>query len=183
MDIDLGKAQKYLDWMKVELFLDANAEYAKARKVKRGQVYWCHFGQNVGSEMSKDMPRPAVILQDDFYNQRAANTIVAPITHNVSDSTCLIPIKKQVDENGNMIVEGKVNMSNIVCVSKARLCDYIGTLTAEDMQELSRAAARQMGLLPYYEDLQYQLEKGNEYLQRLYQRNQELEALCREYLK
>ncbi|MGI6095139.1 MAG: type II toxin-antitoxin system PemK/MazF family toxin [Lachnospiraceae bacterium] len=183
MDIDLSKAQKYLDWMKMELFLDANAEYARARKVRRGQVYWCHFGQNVGSEMSKEIPRPAVILQSDFYNQRAANTIVAPITHNLADSTCLIPISRQSDEEGNVVLEGKVNMSNIVCVSKARLCDYIGQLSAEDMKDLDQAAARQLDLLRYYEDQQYQLEKGNEYLQRLYKRNKELETVCREYLE
>lgn len=183
MEIDLNKAQKYLDWMKVEMFLDANAEYAKTRKVRRGQVYWCHFGQNIGSEMSKDIPRPAVILQSDFYNQRSANTIVAPITHNPAEITCLIPIEKQLDDDGNIILEGKVNISNIVCVSKARLCDYISELSEKDMHQMDWAIARQMDLLRYYEDQQYQLEKGYECLQRLQERNQELETICREYLK
>lgn len=183
MEIDLGKAQKYLDWMKVEMFLDAHAEYAKSRKVKRGQVYWCHFGQNIGNEMSKDIPRPAVILQSDFYNQRSSNTIVAPITHNPADITCLIPIIRQLDGEGNIILEGKVNISNIVCVSKARLCDFISELSEEDMHNLDWAIARQLDLLRYYEDQQYQLEKGHEYLQRLQERNQELEYICRQYVE
>ena len=50
--------------MNTKSYLNAIAQNATKRFVKRGQVYWCHFGLNVGSEMSKATPRPAVVVSN-----------------------------------------------------------------------------------------------------------------------
>lgn len=39
--------------MNTKSYLNSIAPNAANRFVKRGQVYWCHFGLNIGSEMSK----------------------------------------------------------------------------------------------------------------------------------
>lgn len=63
MNIDLGKTQRFIDWLKDMLYLDTKAISAKSRKVYRGQVYRCKLGVGIGSEESKE--RPCVILQYD----------------------------------------------------------------------------------------------------------------------
>ena len=55
-------AQNFISWMSTKSQLNAIAPNAAKRLVKRGQVYWCHFGLNIGSEISKSTPRPAVII-------------------------------------------------------------------------------------------------------------------------
>ena len=41
MNVDLGRVQSFMDWLKTKVFLDARSSSAKNRKVKRGQVYRC----------------------------------------------------------------------------------------------------------------------------------------------
>ena len=68
MNVDLGRVQSFIDWLKTKVFLDARSSNAKNRKVKRGQVYRCNFGCGVGSEMQKD--RPALVIQNDPANNK-----------------------------------------------------------------------------------------------------------------
>ena len=70
--ISLSKTQQYLDWLKTKLFLDSNAESAKKRVVKRGEVYKCNLGIGIGSEESKE--RPCVVLQRDKANLESPNS-------------------------------------------------------------------------------------------------------------
>lgn len=53
MDIEINKVQHILEWVKKQIYLDANAEKAKSRIVRRGEVYQCDFGIGIGSEMQK----------------------------------------------------------------------------------------------------------------------------------
>lgn len=43
MNIDLNKVQRFLDWLKTQLYLDTLVVNASKRVVKRGQVYRCNF--------------------------------------------------------------------------------------------------------------------------------------------
>ena len=64
MSIELSNAQQFISWMNTKSYLNTIAPSAANRFVKRGQVYWCHFGINIGSEMSKPTPRPAVVVSN-----------------------------------------------------------------------------------------------------------------------
>lgn len=123
MNIDLSKTQQYLDWLKDKLYLNAIARSAGKRTIFRGQVYHCNLGVGIGSEECKN--RPCVILQYDSANKTSPNTIVAPITHTTSSLPIVVPITDKLDDKGNIILDGNVLLGNIVCVSKARLGDYI----------------------------------------------------------
>ena len=127
MNIDSLQIEKMLEWLKTKLKLDAMSANAKRRTVKRGQVYRCNFGCGIGSEMNKE--RPAVVIQNDIGNLHSGNTIVIPITHDTSTLPCVASINPQIDVNGNIILDGQANASNILCVSKARLGDYICELS------------------------------------------------------
>ncbi len=165
MQIELNRVQELLDWMKTKLYLNTNVEKANKRYVKRGQVYNCYFGIGVGNEIQK--LRPCIILQNNIGNAKSGNVVVAPITHTFKD----IPSIKQIDtrykENGTILLDGYANISNILCVSKGRLEDYITTLSVKEMKEIDIAIAVSLNIMHYYAKLKNNLEDKLKYLERV----------------
>ena len=162
MKIELGQVQKMLEWLKTKLYLDSISQNARSRAIKRGQVYRCNFGCGIGSEMQKE--RPAVVIQNDVGNNRSGNTIVIPITHDTSTLPCVADITPLTDENGNVILDGQANASNMMCVSKARLGDLVGSLSKADMKKIDEAIAKTVDLMGYYSDLTKRLNDKLEYI-------------------
>lgn len=165
MDIELSKTQKYLDWLKKKLYLDKVASAAKNRFVKRGQVYWCEFGMGIGSEMSKESARPCVIVQKTAINKNSPNTIVVPITHDTDSFPCLVPIREYFDNCGNKILDGQVNVSNIVCISKSRLTKQICQLDDAEICEIDKKIMYQLDIYKLYYDAEKQLSRIRQKLQ------------------
>lgn len=165
MKIDLEQVQKMLDWMKTKLYLNTLSSNAKKRTIKRGQVYRCNFGYSIGSEMQKD--RPAVIVQNDIGNNHSGNTIVLPITHDKSSLPCVANITPQTDSDGNIILDGQANASNIMCVSKARLGDFICVLPSSDMKLIDEKIARTIGLMGYYANIKQKLNDKLSYINKI----------------
>ena len=133
--------------------------------VKRGQVYRCNFGCGIGSEMQKD--RPAVIIQTDPNNKSSGNTIVIPITHDKATMSCMAPITTQHDASGAIILDGQANASNLMCVSKARLGDYVCDLPASDMKLIDEALAKTVDLMKYYADMKSRYKDKLQYIERI----------------
>lgn len=172
--IDLSKTQKYIEWLKTKLFLDSISDKSKTRLVKRGQVYWCHFGYNIGSEMSKSTERPAIIIQKDYINSKSPNTIVVPVTHDTSKLSCLIPLNPQLDADSNIVLDGSANISNIVCISKARLGDYISTVSNIELKTIDEQIAKQLDIFSYYSKVKKTLDSERKYIQTLKTENNSL---------
>lgn len=165
MKIELAQAQKMLEWLKTKLYLDSISQNARSRAIKRGQVYRCNFGCGIGSEMQKE--RPAVVVQNDVGNNRSGNTIVIPITHDTSTLPCVADITPLKDEAGNVILDGQANASNLLCVSKARLGDFIGSLSKADMKKIDEALAKTIDLMGYYSDITKRLNDKLEYISKI----------------
>lgn len=168
MNIPISKVQQFLDWLKTKLYLDSNALNASKRMVRRGQVYRCNFGVGIGSEMQKD--RPAIIIQNDIGNMKSGNTIVIPITHDTSTLPCVASITPQYEADGvTLKLDGQANTSNIVCVSKARIGNYICDLTPGDMKAVDEALAKTVGVMVYYSELSKKLNDKLSYIARIKQ--------------
>ena len=169
--IEVKDVQVFLKWMERKFSLNLMAEQAKNRFVKRGQVYKCELGIGIGSEMQKE--RPCVIIQNNIGNYRSGNTIVAPITHDGSKYPFLVPITTQKNKEGITILDGQVNVSNITCVSKARLGDYVTSLSAQDLKKVEIAIAKSLDLMVYYSKLKDRLEDKLNYIDKIkYDRNE-----------
>lgn len=181
MNIDLSKTQQYLDWLKNKLYLNATAQSAGKRTIFRGQVYHCNLGVGIGSEECKN--RPCVILQYDSANKTSPNTIVAPITHTTSSLPIVIPITDKVDANGNIILDGNVLLGNIVCISKARLGDYITKLTVDEMKQVDNAIALSLDLHHYYKTLQNSYNDKLQYIEKLKSVREKLQKECADQKK
>lgn len=160
------EVHKYLDWIKDAIILNNRSTSAKHRKIRRGQVYRCNFGVGIGSEMRKD--RPAVILQNDLANKSSGNTIVAPITHDEDDLPCMVPITPVYETDGATLkLDGQVNTANLMCISKARLGDYVADIATADMKKVDEALAKTVSLMPYYASLTKKLEDKIQYSNKL----------------
>ena len=159
MNIELSNAKDFLDWLKIKAHMNSMANKAKSRLVKRGQVYWCNFGINVGSEMSKTTPRPAVIVQNSIANIKSSNTIVVPVTHDIGNLPCSVPLTPVIDSSGVTILDGQVNTSNVICVSKARLGDIITTLQPSEIKKVDESLAKSLGVMTYYSNLMDKYDK------------------------
>lgn len=167
MSIELSNAKEFISWMSTKSHLNMIAPNAAKRFVKRGQVYWCHFGLNVGSEISKTTPRPAVIVSNYKTNKNSANVIVAPVTHNKSQLPYLVPIAPVNDASGNVILDGQVDTADITCVSKARLGNLITTLSDPQMKKVDESISISLDLMHYYTDEVDKFGKLNQYVKQI----------------
>ena len=148
-------AKKYIHWINETVRLDASAGSAKNRRIYRGQVYWCYFGINVGSEQSEK--RPCVILQNNQGNINSPNTIVAPVTHTKSTLATVVPISDKYDASGKKILDGHVLLGNIITISKSRLDSFIADLTTAEMQQINEAIAKSTDIYFIFQKYENQL--------------------------
>lgn len=180
MEVKLDRVQLYLDWLKTKLFLDHQAENASRRKVKRGNVYRCYLGRGVGSEEEKE--RPCVVLQGFDGNMNSPNTIVAPITHTSSTLDVVIPITTQYNQDGSTLLDGNVLLGNIVTVSKARLGDYVATLTTSEMKQVDIGIAKSLDIWKDVVKLENIINDKNVYIGKLIEQRDNLQRHIDELL-
>lgn len=165
MQIELNKVQELLEWMKTKIYLNTIVEQANKRYVKRGQVYNCYFGMGIGNEIQK--LRPCVILQNNIGNYKSGNIVVAPITHTFKNIPSITQINTRYNEDGSILLDGYVNVSNMLCISKARLENYITTLSTIEMKCVDRAVAISLDLMHYYARVESNLKDKVSYIQKI----------------
>ena len=102
--------------------------------MKQGDVYWVELGEPSGS--ATGFTRPAVIVQNNVFNQSRINTVVI----------CMLTSRLQrADAPGNVLLESGeanlpkqsvVNVSRIFTVDKADLVEKIGSLSGRRIQQI-----------------------------------------------
>ena len=162
---NIQSAKPYLQWINETIRLDSLANSAKGRKVYRGQVYWCCFGINIGSEQSDK--RPCVIIQNDKGNLSSPNTIVAPITHTNSTLDIVVPISDKFDGSGNLILDGHVLLGNILTISKSRLENFITSLSKNEMKKVDEAILKSAGIFSIVQQLEKRIEGQQRHIDNL----------------
>ena len=101
---------------------------------RRGDVWLVNWNPARGSEQAGR--RPALVIQNDIGNEKAATTIVAAI----STSLKIYPMNVRIDPSeGGLKVSSIVKTSQILTVAKERLEKRLGILGAEKMKEVNRA--------------------------------------------
>lgn len=104
----------------------------------RGEVWWVSFGPAVGGEIQKQ--RPAVIVSSDPSNLALNRVQVVPLTSNTGK---LYPSEAYISLNGQT---RKAMADQLTTVSKLRLSNQEGRLSASDMAQVEQAIKVQLSL-------------------------------------
>jgi mRNA interferase MazF len=98
---------------------------------KRGEVWWVRLDPTEGSEIAKT--RPCVILSADAINARRRTVVVIPLSTSPNPYP---PLLVPVVAGGRKAV---AVVDQIRAISKGRLTERLGSLTAEEMEALDEA--------------------------------------------
>jgi mRNA interferase MazF len=116
--MNLENKKNFSDW----ILIKEKTEYRNRIEAYKYSVFWCAFGENIGSEVSgkgNNFLRPVVILKK--FGDRCV--LVAPLTSNTDSIKNNVIVKVSDDE-----VLRKVLISQIRTVDTKRLYEYMGKI-------------------------------------------------------
>lgn len=112
---------------------------------QRGEIYYVDLEPTFGSEQGGR--RPALIIQNDISNRYSPVVIVASITSARSrvsyPTNVLLPLGA-----GGLAKRSTIQLNQLRTLDKRRLENYIGRLTAEQMDQVDEAIKISLGLIP-----------------------------------
>lgn len=110
---------------------------------KRGEVYLVSFDPTIGREIKKT--RPAVVVQNDVFNQYSPLVIVCAITSTVMVGATRVFVG---EGKGGLDNDSVVLTQQIRCIDKKRLVKRLGGFDKKTMKEIDNALKISIGLLP-----------------------------------
>lgn len=105
-----------------------------ARVINRGDVFWVAADETRGSVPG--VPHPHVVVQDDLFNHsRIGTVVVCALSTNPQRATEPGNVPLELGEGG-LAKRSVVVVSQVSCLYKARLGEYIGTLTPQRVDQV-----------------------------------------------
>lgn len=121
---------EHVEWAyKKQILIDSMSTNSKP---KRGEIWTCQLGKNIGSEEEKI--RPIIIVQNNTGNQKSPTTIIVPISNRPKKIAVHIELKKSdydLVEGESEEITGTILCEQIRIISKARLGRHIATLKGD----------------------------------------------------
>lgn len=134
----ISKIYKYAEWVNQSMCMNDRISLRANILPKRGEIWTCELGENVGSEENKI--RPVIIIQNDTGNQNAPTTIIVPISNRPKKIAVHISILSgdfDLIRDEKMEITGTVLVEQIRVVSKARLGRHVASLNNNFMKLLN----------------------------------------------
>lgn len=121
-----------------------NQELITDWKFRRGDIYYAHLDDGVGSEQNGD--RPVIIIQNDVGNRYSPTLIVASLTSRTKKKAnqpthCLI-------NSPGLAVPSVVQTEQVFTIDKKRIFHFMGRASPEEMQRIDDALKASLALNP-----------------------------------
>ncbi len=132
---DIKKIFEYAEWVNNKININDNISERITTIPKRGEIWTCELGKNIGSEENK--VRPVIIIQNDTGNEKGPTTIIVPISNRHKKIATHLEIREsdyklEIGERNK--ITGTVLCEQLKVVSKARLGRHIATLNTDFMK-------------------------------------------------
>ena len=109
----------------------------------RGDIFWVNFEPARGVEQGGR--RPALVVQNDRGNRHSSYTVVVAISSAALPR--VYPFTVLLDEgDGGLPRDGHVNCAQLLTIDQRRLEEFVGTLSADKMAEVSDALRYELDL-------------------------------------
>ncbi len=103
-------------------------------RINRGDIFW--IGPDDSRGPAPDYSHPHVVVQDDVFNHsRITTVVVCALTSNLHRATEPGNVLLEVGE-GNLPKQSVVVVSQISSVEKTRLGEFVGSLSAERVEQI-----------------------------------------------
>ena len=109
----------------------------------RGDIYWVNYEPARGAEQGGR--RPALVVQNDRGNRSSSYTVVVAISSAALPRVYPFTVVLEEGEGG-LPRSGHVNCAQLLTIDQVRLEDYVGTLNADKMTEVSEALRYELDL-------------------------------------
>ena len=111
------------------------------RQIMRGELYYADLSPVVGSEQGG--MRPILILQNNIGNKYSPTVVVAAITSRLEKKQLLTHVRLG---SAHLKRDSIVLLEQIRTIDKRRLCEYIGSVTGEEMEQIEHALLVSVGM-------------------------------------
>jgi mRNA interferase MazF len=104
------------------------------RRINQGDVFWIQLADPDSTEPG--IPHPYVVVQDNIFNYSRIHTvIVCALTSNIKRASLPGNVLLEPGE-ANLTKQSVVEVSKVSSVNKSQLGEYIGSLSAERINEI-----------------------------------------------
>lgn len=130
----------FLKWTIQKAQFVKNISVYKKRKLLKGELFWCNFGFNIGSEFSSISAnysmRPCLVVRNNAF-MNSKNVVVLPLTSfNPNKKIVYTDVVIAPNSRNKLTSKSIIKTANVRDVSIVRLGGFIGKLNQKDMQKV-----------------------------------------------
>lgn len=126
---NIKELYEYIQWTNDKMNILNGVNSGLNIKPRRGEIWTCQLGKNIGSEENKI--RPTIIVQNNTGNDKGPTTIIVPISNRPKKIATHIEIRKndyKLVEGEKNVITGTILCEQIKVISKVRLGRHVATL-------------------------------------------------------
>lgn len=115
-------------------------------QIYRGEIYYADLEPSFGSEQGGI--RPVLVVQNDIGNKYSPTTIIVAITARIHSKQNL-PTHHRISASVGLKSDSIVLVEQIRTIDKARLRDYVGSVSYNDMKQIESKLIVSLGINKY----------------------------------
>lgn len=144
-DSDKSRFQGMISWVGDMMDLTIKERTVRDLSPKKGEVWTCNLGENVGCELNKI--RPVIITSNNKGNENAPIVTIVPISHREGYLPTQVPLNDTDFSFQEKEISGTSLAEQIKVVSKARLGRKIGELNESALNKVELSVLVSLGMI------------------------------------